>query len=120
MINCVQKQLAKYKQPPPKIPQNYLFQPNPVYCGKQLDTILHKEPSSFMDKDEKIYIQQVVGSFLYYARAIDMTILLALSNIESKRADPTEKLRRECAPIIRLHGYAPRYKNTTSGIRYHT
>ena len=48
------------------------------------DTIPHEEPSLLLDKDEKKYIQQVVGSFVYYARAIDMTILLTLSNSASK------------------------------------
>ena len=36
-------------------------------------------------------MQQVVGSFLYYARAVDMTILHALSEIASQQANPTEK-----------------------------
>ena len=35
MINYVQKQLVKYKQPPPKRPQNCPFQPNPVHYGKE-------------------------------------------------------------------------------------
>ena len=81
MINYVQKQLANYKQPPLKKPQNCPFQPNPIQYGKQLDTIPHKEPSPLLNNEEKKYIRQVVGSFLYYARAIDMAILLTLSDI---------------------------------------
>ena len=84
MVRYVLKQLAKYNQPPPKKPQHCLFKPNTIKYGKQSDTIPHKEPSPLLDKDEKKYIQQMVGSFLYYARAIDMTILLALSNISSQ------------------------------------
>jgi hypothetical protein len=41
--------------------------------------------------DKAKYIQQVVGSLLYYARAIDMTILHALSDIASTQANPTQK-----------------------------
>ena len=43
----------------------------------------------FPDSDKK-RIQQIVGSFLYYARAIDSTILPALSKISSTQANPTE------------------------------
>ena len=36
-------------------------------------------------------MQQVVSSFLYYARPVDLTILHALSEIASQQANPTEK-----------------------------
>ena len=36
-------------------------------------------------------IQQVVGSFLYYARAVDLTILVALNDIATESANPTER-----------------------------
>ena len=48
-----------------------------------------KVDSPPVSKEEKVYIQQVVGSFLYYARAIDMTILHALSAIAAEQAKPT-------------------------------
>ena len=52
MVGYVLKQLSKYKQPPPKNPQHCPFEPNPIKYGKQLDTILHKEPSPLLDKDD--------------------------------------------------------------------
>ena len=38
-------------------------------------------------------IQQIFGSFLYYARAFDPTILMALSAIASQQSAPTEHTR---------------------------
>jgi len=35
-------------------------------------------------------VQQIVSSFLYYARAVDPTILMALSEISSQQSAPTE------------------------------
>jgi len=35
-------------------------------------------------------VQQIVGSFLYYAWAVDPTILMALSEISSQQSAPTE------------------------------
>ena len=62
MVNYFLKQLAKYKQPPPKKPQHCPFEPKPIKYGKQSDTIPQEEPSPPLDKDDKNYIQQVVGS----------------------------------------------------------
>merc|ERR1711966_444523 len=42
-------------------------------------------------KEEKLFIQQVTGMFLYYARAVDPTMLVALSAIAADQADPTKQ-----------------------------
>ena len=39
--------------------------------------------------NEKKFIQQVVGTFLYYARAVDATMLVALNEIASMQSKPT-------------------------------
>ena len=38
----------------------------------------------------KKYVQQVLGTFLYYARAVDITMLVSLSTIASEQATPTQ------------------------------
>ena len=91
MPNYVQKQLVKYKRARPKRPQHCPCTPNPVNYGKKSDKIIHEPDSPFLDKKDKKFIQQVVGSFLYYARAVDMTILTALNAIASEQAAPTER-----------------------------
>lgn len=40
------------------------------------------------------FIQRVSGKFLYYARALDGTMLQALNNISSKQSKPTENTLR--------------------------
>ena len=43
-----------------------------------------------VSKEDKKYVQQVLGTFLYYARAVDPTMLVALSAIASEQAKPTK------------------------------
>ena len=43
-----------------------------------------------LGKENKKYIHQVLRTFLYYARAVDRTILVALSAIASEQASPTK------------------------------
>ena len=47
--------------------------------------------TKLLSKEEKKYIQQVLGTFLYYGRAVDSTMLTALSSIASTQAEPTEE-----------------------------
>ncbi len=83
MPNYVSKQLLKYRWQTPKLPQFCPFSPAPINYGKKSNIII-KEPESLkLDKADKTYIQQVIGSLLYYAPAIGMTILHALSKIAS-------------------------------------
>ncbi len=51
---------------------------------------MDEEESPAVNDADKKYIQQVLGSFLYYARAIDLTILQALNEIAADQAHPTE------------------------------
>ena len=51
--------------------------------------------------EERIkFIQQVVGVFLYYATAIDNTVLVALSDIGSKKSRATFKTMDEVQQIL--------------------
>jgi hypothetical protein len=44
--------------------------------------------------------QQIVGSILYYARAVDMMILMALSSIAIKQTKATEKTMGRCIQFL--------------------
>jgi hypothetical protein len=44
-----------------------------------------------LDKAGKKFIQEVTGTFLFYARAVDATLLTALSSLAAKQANPTKR-----------------------------
>ena len=46
------------------------------------------------------YIQQVVGTILYYARAVDLTVLMALSTIASEQAKATKKTIKNVGQML--------------------
>jgi hypothetical protein len=82
---------------------------------KQLDSIVHESKSQFIDKHNKQYAQQVLGSFLYYAHAIDMNISHALSTIASEQANPTE---RTLKLVQQLRQYM--HTNSMTAICFHS
>ena len=61
----------------------------PTY-GTKVQYAKPADESPKLGKEETKFIQQVTGTFLYYARAVDPTMLVALSAIASEQASPTE------------------------------
>ena len=53
-----------------------------------------------LDKIQTTKIQQVVGSLLYYARAMDPTLLVALGSIASSQNKPTEKTAEAVTQLL--------------------
>ena len=55
---------------------------------------------------EKLRVQEIVGSLLFYARAVDPTMLTAVNAIASEQATPTHAVRNQAD---RLLAYAASY-----------
>ena len=53
-----------------------------------------------MDDDKKRYVQQVLGSFLYYARAINLTIQQPLNATIEEQSNPTEKTLERVSQLL--------------------
>jgi hypothetical protein len=67
-----------------------------------------------LTQDEKKYIQLVLGTFLYYGRAFDSTMLTALSSIAYAQAKPT---KATIASIKLLLDYAATHQHAV--LTYH-
>ena len=72
---------------------NYSKQPEAQYAMKD-------DNSPLMLPKEVTYVQRVVGSFLYYARAIDSTMLTALSQIAHQQSQPTDNTMKKCQQLM--------------------
>ncbi len=93
MPTYVAKQLLWYEHPHPTKPQHCPYNPNPIKYGQDNQATDPIDTSPKLDEANKKRIQQIVASFLYYAHAVDPTILMALSAIASQQALPTEDTR---------------------------
>ena len=83
MPGSISQQLTKYKHNPLENPVNSFFIPKPRTYGKDSQKTDPPDTIKPTTELETKFIQQVVGIFLYYICAVDMTILDALSNIAS-------------------------------------
>ena len=68
-------------------PQHAPYPAAPRFANSQ--TPVKEDETRILAKQYIKRIQQIVGSFLYYGRAIDITILKALNTLATQQAKPT-------------------------------
>ena len=73
----------------------------PTYGAKQ-QFATAEDDSPALIPENKAYIQEVIGTFLYYTRAVDCTMLAALGSIAAQQATPTEKNNAKSKTTPRL------------------
>ncbi len=110
------KQLTRYAHPAPLKPQHCPFAPNPVTYGKDNQAPSPTNNSPLLDNSGKKRIQQIVGSFLYYARVVNPTTLMALSaDIATQQSAPTKNTKK---PVEKFLDYM--WTNPNAVIPYRT
>jgi len=79
-----------------------------VYTPPQYGAHIHAEvdDSTPLDAAEVLWLQEIVGCMLFYARAVDSSMLTAVNHISSVQAKPT---RRVMVEAERLLQYAAAY-----------
>jgi hypothetical protein len=116
--------LTRYAHKQPSRPQHCPYTPHPIKYGKDNQTVDPIDESPPLDEAGKEYIQQVVGSFLYYARAIDPTILMALSDISTQQNKPTENTKKRVDQFLDYMATHPmakiRYKASDMVLNIHS
>jgi hypothetical protein len=90
MLEYVPKVLMRFQHKAPSTPQHQLYpQVKPIYDA----TRQYAEASNTLEllsKENKTYIQEVIGTFLYYARCVDSSMLPALGTLATQQATPTK------------------------------
>ena len=89
MPGYIQHVLHKYHHNPSQRKQYAPYPYQQIIYGQKVQkpTAIDNTPA-LNDKDKK-YVQQVIGALLYYARAIDCTMLVTLSKLSHMQAKPT-------------------------------
>jgi hypothetical protein len=116
MPGYIETCLSRFQHALPKRPQRSPHHFAPFTFGPKGTRQYANAPdqSKFLDKKGIKFVQSVVGSLLYYARAIDSTMLPALNDIASQQAQPTQRTYDKC---LRLLDYAATYPSAY--VRFH-
>jgi hypothetical protein len=113
MPGYVSNMLSKFQHDSPKHPQHTPSRyATPVYGAKTQYATKDETPP--LTARQCLTIQKVTGSVLYYARAVDPTVLMPLNDIAMEQTKATEKTQ---AATNQLLDYLATHPDAT--IRYH-
>ena len=95
MPGYIKQALATYLHSMPAQPQHspYLVLPQKYGAAAQDPLPINDLPE--VDEKDRLRIQQVVGTIMYYAHAVDLTLPPALSSLASEQATTTEKTMKK-------------------------
>ena len=90
------------------------YSPAPVTYGAKAQALLPADTSPKLNARGIKKVQKIVGSILYYARAVDMTVLMALIAIAVEKTTAKEKTMKR---FIQLLDYLT--SNADAKVRFH-
>jgi hypothetical protein len=113
MLGYVSNVLSKFQHDAPKHPQHTPYRyVTPVYGAKTQYATKDETPP--LNSQQCLTIQKVTGSVLYYAQAVDPTVLMPLNDIATEQTKATGKTQ---AATNQLLDYLATHPDAT--IRYH-
>ena len=115
MPKYIHKTLKRLKYEADKSPQFSPHHFNPIkYSKKGSQQLVEHKHHKELPKSDIKHIQSIAGSFLYFARAMDYTMLVSLNDIGTTQAKPTEWTKAQCQQLM---DYAATHPNPT--VRYY-
>jgi hypothetical protein len=99
MPGYIKKQLLKYEHIMRRI-QHCPYSPESKRYGADAQSPLPQDILRKLNEKEIKQVQKIVGSILYYARAVDMTVLMALSTIASEQTKGTERTLKKAYQVL--------------------
>eukprot|EP00804_Cyclotella_cryptica_P008148 CCRYP_004621-RA/>CCRYP_004621-RA protein AED:0.29 eAED:0.29 QI:0/0/0/1/0/0/3/0/521 len=79
----------RFRHSLPTKPQHQPYPSAPRTYGSRQQLCATADTSPALGKQQKTFVQEVIGVFLYYARAVDCTMLTALGSLATQQAKPT-------------------------------
>ena len=113
MPGYAKKQLKKYNHVCKRKVHTPL-KPLPKKYGQAAQEPMPVDDSKPLEKDDKKFIERVVGSFLFYGRAVDPLILHTMNTIANSQSKPTENTMEQTKHFL---DYIDTYPDST--IRYY-
>ena len=105
MPGYVSKALHRFQKPLSKRPQHSPHAWQAPQYGQRVQYCKEDDVANPLALPAKQHVQQIVGTFLYYALALDFTMLVALGSIAQQTNNPIERTMSEI--VWFLNYYAP-------------
>jgi hypothetical protein len=100
MPGYLEKAFMRFKHEAPEKIQNLPYPHVTPQYGAKTQYATDYDKSPILISKETKYVQAVTGTLLYYARAVDATILTALSVIATEQAKPTQETLKRVKQLL--------------------
>jgi hypothetical protein len=114
MSAYIKAALHKYQDPAPARPEHAPHTWNPPIYGAKTQFVNETTPSPALSDKYVNNLQQLTVSLLYYARAVDPTLIMSINVLSSEQSNTTEITEDK---VIKLLNYCNTHQETK--IRYH-
>jgi hypothetical protein len=108
MPGYVERALQCFKHPTPARPEHSPHHWNQPKYGAKVQYANATNFAPLLDAPAKKLVQEIIGTFLFYARAIDNTMLKPLGTLSSQQSQPTEMTMNA---IVKFLNYAATHPN---------
>ena len=92
--------LIRFKHGTPRRAKDQPYQHTVPNYGARQHFAVATDGTALLDKDGKTFVHQVTFTFLYYSRAVDITMLVTLSAIALEKASPTENTMKNIMQFL--------------------
>ena len=107
MPGYVHQALNKFQHTKPTRVQHSPHRWNAPVFGRKIQYTKEADKSPPLNKKGTRLVQSIVGKFLYYARALENPILVALNEIGTQQAAPTENTMKEATWMMDFLAHHP-------------
>jgi hypothetical protein len=103
MPGYVERALQRFQHPTPTRAEHSPYHWNKPKYGAKVQYADADDTTPVLDAPEKKRVQEIIGTFLFYARAVDITMLKALGTLSTQQSKPTEATMES---IVKFLNYA--------------
>jgi hypothetical protein len=108
MPGYVTRALQRFSHPPPTKPQHSTHAWQKPSYGDKIQYAPDSDTSPALDSKETKLIQEILGTLLYYARAVNSTMLAAIGTIATQQASATKQTMKA---VVQLLNYCATHPN---------
>ena len=124
MPGYVQKALQRFSHPPPTKPEKSPHRAVDKQYGVKIQLTEPPDTSAALTPTQKTHIQQIDGTVLYYARAVDPTMAVTLSTIAAAQSKGTQATADAITKFLNYAASNPdaalQYKPSAMILRIHS
>jgi hypothetical protein len=100
MLDYVPEALTSLQHQAPSKPQHQPYPHVKPNHGAKAQYTEDTDTSALLPKEDKKFIQEVIGTFLYYAQCINSAMLAALGSIATQKANPTKNTMKKVRQFL--------------------